>query len=731
MTFLSSNGEKQRWQLVKEIFDGAEDLSQHQWPQYLKSRCNGDSDLRRQVEELLNLGTESGLAIDRLKVPRIASPAAPVEAAPRFEAGDIVAHHYRITRFIASGGMGEVYQAVHTGTGAAAALKCIRDLPRAAGGQYAARFRREAMLAGKIEHPNVCHVLEVIEERGGELFIAMEFLEGETLATRLARTGRMSPAEALPIAKQLCDGMEAAHLAQVLHRDLKPANILMCDDGARPVIIDFGLAAGAALSESSSLTSLGAVIGTLAYVAPEQLENGQCSVVSDVYSLGVVLYEMLTGDKPHAGKSPFRLAAEKARESHKSPDVAVPGLPRMWQEVLERCLKARPEDRLQSAAEVKALLDRGKPSANFAAARMWRKTFWPVTIAGSLVLALFVWYEIERDYTPGAEVAALFHQAERAMADASPAKTIQLMKRAVELEPKYLMTRSLLAIAYTEIEQFDEARDAVLQAAEAAGRRRFAGRGERLTLDAARALARRDFKTAALRTGQLVRLAPRTQRGYALLFQGRILEQMGRNDEAQKVFAEVLRLDPTNSSARIRHAIHLSDKERAAAEFARVEKSIDEAGVLVNENLKYDGFDENIRKCEEKLAEGDFSGAITNARSLIEAVLIGFEKDLDALAPSYEGDLVKLFKRVRKLLNLEPEREDVADSLRQVLGGLTSIVKGLAAMRNKMSDAHAASYRPSRHHAKLAVYSAATVADFQFETKNFQHHRGTLGAKAK
>ena len=194
-------------------------------------------------------------------------------------------------------------------------------------------------------------------------------------------------------------------------------------------------------------------------------------------------------------------------------------------------------------------------------------------------------------------------------------------------------------------------------------------------------------------------------------------------------------------------------------EFARHEKSIDEAVSLVNDNLRYDGFetvpeghffkvrelvagrvqldpasrvpdeliqltiDENIRKCEAKLAEGDFSGSITNARSLVEAVLIGIEKDLDVIAPSYDGDLVKLFRRVQKLLHLEPDRKDISDSLRQVLSGLTSIVNGLATMRNKMSDAHASNYRPSRHHAKLAVYSATTLADFLFETKSYQDRR--------
>lgn len=199
-----------------------------------------------------------------------------------------------------------------------------------------------------------------------------------------------------------------------------------------------------------------------------------------------------------------------------------------------------------------------------------------------------------------------------------------------------------------------------------------------------------------------------------------------------------------------------------AREFSNCDKSVDDAVALLNENLKYDGYeavrdglhfkvrdtsagkvrmnaaarvsdkltqvsiDENIRKCETKLSGGDYSGAITNARSLIEGVLIGIEKELDEAALAYNGDLTKLYKRVQKLLNLEPDRKDISDSLKQVLSGLNSVVNGLAPMRNKMSDAHAANYRPGHHHAKLAVNSAITLTDFLFETKNHQQKLGKL-----
>ncbi len=130
--------------------------------------------------------------------------------------------------------------------------------------------------------------------------------------------------------------------------------------------------------------------------------------------------------------------------------------------------------------------------------------------------------------------------------------------------------------------------------------------------------------------------------------------------------------------------------------------------------------DEQVKKCDEKISSGDYYGAITNARSLVEAILTEIEKGLDVSAPEYDGDLVKLYKRVTKLLNLGPDRKDISDTLKQILTGLSSIIAGLAGLRNKMSDAHVASYKPSKHHAKLAVNSAKTICDFLFETKEYQ-----------
>ena len=151
-----------------------------------------------------------------------------------------------------------------------------------------------------------------------------------------------------------------------------------------------------------------------------------------------------------------------------------------------------------------------------------------------------------------------------------------------------------------------------------------------------------------------------------------------------------------------------------------------ESVLPVRDHLSHEFIREQTDKCDKKVLDGDYDGAITNARSLIEAVLYEIEGRLDAGRQPYDGDLMKLYKRVQKLLNLDPEKNDVSESLKMVLRGLTSIVSGLAPLRNKMGDAHVRTYKPERHHAKLAVNSAKTLTDFLIDTLEYQERTGRI-----
>jgi hypothetical protein len=151
-----------------------------------------------------------------------------------------------------------------------------------------------------------------------------------------------------------------------------------------------------------------------------------------------------------------------------------------------------------------------------------------------------------------------------------------------------------------------------------------------------------------------------------------------------------------------------------------------EAKLAPGQHVGHEFIAEQLEKCDRKLRDEDYDGAITNARSAMEAVLIDIESRLDPSPPSYEGDLARLYKRVQKHLNLDPDRPDVSDSLRQLLRGLVSVVGGLAPLRNKMGDAHSRTYKPARHHAKLAVNAAKTFLDFVYDTFEYQKAAGRI-----
>src|ERR1700726_487898 len=227
----------------------------------------------------------------------------------RYVPGTTLAGRYRIVSPLGKGGMGEVYRAEDLRLGQTVALKF---LPRSLAQTEEAleRFKREVRLARQVSHPNVCRVFDIgeISETGDtgknftHTFLTMEFVDGEDLASLLRRIGRLPPDKAVEIARQLCAGLAAAHTKGVLHRDLKPANIML-DGRGQVVITDFGLAGVADNIRGNEIRS-----GTPAYMAPEQLAGKEVSTRSDIYSLGLVLYEVFTGKRAFS-----ETPAEKSR----------------------------------------------------------------------------------------------------------------------------------------------------------------------------------------------------------------------------------------------------------------------------------------------------------------------------------------------------------------------------------------------------------------------------------
>jgi protein kinase-like protein len=273
----------------------------------------------------------------------------------RFEPGTRLGTRYRIVGLLGRGGMGEVYRADDLELGQPVALKFL-PARISATPQDLDRLRREVRIAREISHPNVCRTYD-ISAADGQAFLVMEYIDGEDLASVLRRLGRPSRDKAVEIARQLCLGLAAAHEHNVLHRDLKPANV-MIDGRGRVRITDFGLAASV-----EELVHDGTVSGTPAYMAPEQLAGGAASIQSDIYALGLVLYELFTGKRAFDSHDPAEIRRLQTDSSPKSPSSLTPDIEPAVERVVMRCLEREPRERPTSAYAVLGALPGGDPLA--------------------------------------------------------------------------------------------------------------------------------------------------------------------------------------------------------------------------------------------------------------------------------------------------------------------------------------------------------------------------------
>jgi serine/threonine-protein kinase len=273
----------------------------------------------------------------------------------RFAPGTMLSGRYRIVAQLGRGGMGEVYRADDMKLGQPVALKLLpeefaRDPSRLS------RFHHEVRIARQVSHANVCRVYD-IGEVDGEHFISMEYIDGEDLSSLLKRIGHLPQERAIILARQLCAGLAAAHSQGILHRDLKPANVMIDGEG-RVRITDFGLAAVAGQVEGAEVRA-----GTPRYMAPEQLSGREVTVASDIFALGLVLYELFTGESLYHGAESLPELQRLQREVPITPSSVVPGLEPAVEQVILRCLEAEPQDRPVSALAVAATLPGADPLA--------------------------------------------------------------------------------------------------------------------------------------------------------------------------------------------------------------------------------------------------------------------------------------------------------------------------------------------------------------------------------
>jgi serine/threonine-protein kinase len=286
----------------------------------------------------------------------------------RPQVGEVISGKYRLVRLIGEGGMGSVFEARHEYLGSVVALKFLDpDLARRAG--LVARFLQEARVSASVRSPHVVHVSDVDQSSNGLPYLVMELLQGESLQRLLSRSGRLPQNEALDVAVQILNGLEAAHSANIVHRDLKPDNVFIVPTRQGPLakLLDFGIAKLRVSEEfQRGLTRPGVLMGTPEYMAPEQAFSADTADHrADLYSLGVIVFEMITGRRPIAGDDPRIMAANVLAGKVPSMLEFDPSVPPGLSAIVHRAMSGRTMDRFSSAAELRdALLPYFKSTPN-------------------------------------------------------------------------------------------------------------------------------------------------------------------------------------------------------------------------------------------------------------------------------------------------------------------------------------------------------------------------------
>ena len=333
----------QRWEEIQASFDALVELNPSDRAGRLAGFATTDPELHRALESLLN--ADAAATAELASIDSAIRPRADHQADPLGLNGRTIGH-FRVREALGSGGMGVVYRADDTRLRRPVALKFL--LPHYNLDDSAkARFLREAHAAATLDHPNLCAVYDIGTSDDGWLFLAMALYEGETLRARMTRDGAMSASEALEIARQIAEGLGAAHTAGIVHRDLKPGNVMLLPDGTLR-ILDFGLAK----ARDQTVTDTGGAFGTVSFMSPEQIRGEKVDGRADLWALGVVMYEMLTGRRPFDGAEEVAIAHSILHDEPELPSTHRRDISAGMEGLLLRLLQKDPAKRQANAAEL-------------------------------------------------------------------------------------------------------------------------------------------------------------------------------------------------------------------------------------------------------------------------------------------------------------------------------------------------------------------------------------------
>jgi tetratricopeptide (TPR) repeat protein len=427
----------------------------------------------------------------------------------------------------------------------------------------------------------------------------------------------------------MADALGAAHDAGVIHRDFKPSNVMLT--GSKAVVTDFGLARSAAGGDDASLTELtesGNLVGTLAYMAPEQLTHGELTPATDIYALGLVMYEMLTGRKPFRGATPLDSALKRLTEEPPPPDQLVPGLDPRWRTVILRCLEREPAKRYQRTEDVIRALTPGAESVTETltgfvpgfvggfVSKLISKRPLVWTAAGVVLAAVAAlggaWF-LGR-HRPPAEAVRWYDEGTRALRDGTSFTAMKAFEQAVQLDPDFTLAHARLAEAATELDYMDKAKSEMLRATPPARQSFFLSAEEKLRLQAVYLTLMKDFVGAAAAYKDLAAKVGQGERPAALVDLGRAYESGGKFPEALASYSESIKGDGQFPAAFLRRAV-LEGKQQQSAKAAA---DLDVAEQLYRTEGKSEGLTEVLYQRSSLLRR---SGKLAESRAPNEKAL--------------------------------------------------------------------------------------------------------------
>lgn len=497
--------------------------------------------------------------------------------------------HYRLERVLGAGGMGEVFLARDLTLDR---LVAIKFLIRPGDEHARRRLLAEARSAAALDHPSICTIHEVVTDDAGGDFIVMQHVEGETLAQRLRR-GRLPPAEALAIASPLFHALAAAHRAGIIHRDIKPQNIILTPSG-QPKLLDFGIAKRLLpepgpddATTTSQLTSEGDVVGTLAYMSPEQIQGRPVDARSDLFSLGCVLYECLVGVRPFAAASRAEAIGQLLHVDAPAPASVVPGLAPTYDSLCADLLRKSPAERFQSADEVLGAIRGLSPTAHSSGAvagaaspattplRRLSIRQWGAGGAGvAVVLLALSWSWLSGTSLPGASPEAVqwFDRGVEKLREGSYTGAQSALIEAVRINPDYIQAHLRLAEAKAELDDGLGAQEAVLRVNALLPANARLPREDQLRLDAVRSFVLRDHERAIDAYRQLADRAPGVASRW--LDVGRAEDAAGRRVAAMAHFELAVKLDGQYAAAHQRLGVLQSQGGQGATAIASLDEAI-------------------------------------------------------------------------------------------------------------------------------------------------------------